>query len=179
MTTTHKFRMYPNKEAREKLDFALDICRQVYNTLLGELNNQKIYKYHMITYGMLNKQQISYIAGFFDGEGSIYMLHNKKTNQIFLCVNLTNTNKKVLDWINKNLGGKLSLSKDKRAKIQLYRLRWYSQNALSILKVLKPYLQIKKNKCKLAIEFQEKQVKGIKTINFDEQLKIKEAIKNA
>lgn len=40
MTTTHKFRLYPNKEQREKLDFALDICRQAYNSLLEEMNNQ-------------------------------------------------------------------------------------------------------------------------------------------
>jgi putative transposase len=32
--------MYPNKEIREKLDFALDICRQTYNNLLEEMNNQ-------------------------------------------------------------------------------------------------------------------------------------------
>ena len=32
--------MYPNKEAREKLDFALNICRQTYNNLLEEMNNQ-------------------------------------------------------------------------------------------------------------------------------------------
>ena len=40
MTTTYKFRMYPNKQVREKLDFALDICRQTYNNLLEEMNNQ-------------------------------------------------------------------------------------------------------------------------------------------
>jgi len=37
---TYKFRMYPNKEAREKLDLSLDICRQTYNNLLEEMNNQ-------------------------------------------------------------------------------------------------------------------------------------------
>jgi putative transposase len=36
----YRFRIYPNKEAREKLDFALDICRQTYNNLLEETNNQ-------------------------------------------------------------------------------------------------------------------------------------------
>jgi len=40
MTTAYKFRMYPNKQVREKLDFALDICRQTYNNLLEEMNNQ-------------------------------------------------------------------------------------------------------------------------------------------
>lgn len=37
---TYKFRLYPNKEQRDKLDFALDICRQTYNNLLEEMNNQ-------------------------------------------------------------------------------------------------------------------------------------------
>lgn len=37
---TYKFRMYPNKEQRERLDLSLDICRQTYNNLLEELNNQ-------------------------------------------------------------------------------------------------------------------------------------------
>lgn len=36
----NKFRLYPNKEQKEKLEFALDTCRQAYNLMLGELNNQ-------------------------------------------------------------------------------------------------------------------------------------------
>ncbi|MBN1159936.1 MAG: helix-turn-helix domain-containing protein, partial [Candidatus Diapherotrites archaeon] len=36
----HKFRLYPNKEQEERLNFTLDMCRQTYNTLLEELNNQ-------------------------------------------------------------------------------------------------------------------------------------------
>lgn len=37
---TYKFRLYPNKEQKERLDFSLDICRQTYNNLLAEMNNQ-------------------------------------------------------------------------------------------------------------------------------------------
>jgi len=37
---TYKFRMYPNKNVREKLDLSLDICRQTYNNLLEEMNKQ-------------------------------------------------------------------------------------------------------------------------------------------
>jgi len=36
----NKFRLYPNKEQTEKLEFALDTCRQAYNMMLGELNEQ-------------------------------------------------------------------------------------------------------------------------------------------
>ena len=48
MTTTYKFRMYPNRQQREKLDFALDTCRQAYNLLLSELQDQVIIDRNMI-----------------------------------------------------------------------------------------------------------------------------------
>lgn len=60
-----------------------------------------------------------------------------------------------------------------------YRLRLYSHKALLFLKSIYPYLKIKKNKCGLAINFQEKQKKGVRTMDIKEQLKFKEAIKNA
>jgi len=45
---TYKFRIYPNKEQREKLEFALETCRQAYNILLEELNNQCVIDRNMI-----------------------------------------------------------------------------------------------------------------------------------
>ena len=42
MMITHKFRLYPNKQQESKMLETLDLCRQTYNTLLGELNEQKI-----------------------------------------------------------------------------------------------------------------------------------------
>jgi len=44
----YKLRIYPNKEQREKLEFALDTCRQAYNMMLGELNEQVIIDRNMI-----------------------------------------------------------------------------------------------------------------------------------
>jgi len=37
---SYKFPIYPNKEQREKLDFAFDMCRFTYNKLLEELHKQ-------------------------------------------------------------------------------------------------------------------------------------------
>src|SRR3990167_2155882 len=48
MTTTYKYRMYPNKQQTEKLDFALDVCRQAYNTMLVELRDQAVIDRNMI-----------------------------------------------------------------------------------------------------------------------------------
>ena len=41
MQITNKFRLYPNKETENKLLDNLELHRQTYNILLGELNNQK------------------------------------------------------------------------------------------------------------------------------------------
>ena len=38
---THKFRLYPSKQSEQKMLETLEICRQGYNTFLGELNSQK------------------------------------------------------------------------------------------------------------------------------------------
>jgi len=44
----YRFRIYPNKEQREKLDYVLEICRQAYNILLGELQDQVVIDKNMI-----------------------------------------------------------------------------------------------------------------------------------
>src|SRR3989338_7452642 len=45
---TTKYRIYPNKNQTEKLEFALDNCRQAYNIMLGELRDQAIIDRNMI-----------------------------------------------------------------------------------------------------------------------------------
>jgi len=37
---SYKCRIYPNKEQRERLEFALEMCRQTYNNLLSDLQEQ-------------------------------------------------------------------------------------------------------------------------------------------
>jgi len=54
MTLAYKFRMYPNKEIREKLDFALEMCRLTYNNLLSELKEQTIIDRNMIQQHILD-----------------------------------------------------------------------------------------------------------------------------
>jgi len=44
----YKFRICPNKEQTERLEFALDTCRQAYNILLSELNEQVVIDRNMI-----------------------------------------------------------------------------------------------------------------------------------
>ena len=41
MMISHKFRLYPSRENEIKMLGTLELCRQTYNVLLGELNEQK------------------------------------------------------------------------------------------------------------------------------------------
>src|SRR3989344_4903751 len=51
---THKFKIYPNKEQEERLEFALEMCRQTYNNLLAELKEQSVIDRNMIQQHILD-----------------------------------------------------------------------------------------------------------------------------
>jgi len=117
----------------------------------------------------IKPEEIAYIAGLFDGEGSIYITKGKK--QYFLTVSITNTDLYVLEFI-KNLLyiGKISKSPDKNMKHhKVYRLRLYSNDAKNFLEIVLPYLRVKTEQAKLAIEFQSKMKNGKLTIPKEEQ----------
>jgi len=56
---SYKFRMYPNKQQIERLDFALEMCRQTYNNLLGELKEQAVIDKNMIQQHILDLKIIN------------------------------------------------------------------------------------------------------------------------
>ena len=127
---------------------------------------------------MENREELSYIAGFFDGEGYISLSYYKKKNTFCLCAGVNNTNKYVLLEIKKIFGGNINTYSDKRNKNwkPLHRWKVFNQQALNFLKFIHPYLKIKNEKCYWAIKFQEKQKKGIRTMNLNEKLSYRKRI---
>ena len=118
----------------------------------------------------MSDTDIAYIAGFFDGEGSIFVSKSKK--QYFLTVSISNTNLLVLESIQKIIGGNISKSPDNRENSsQLFRLRLYCNEAKKFLERILPYLKTKKEQARLAIEFQSKMEMGKLTIPKEEQEK--------
>uniref|UniRef100_A0A6H1ZUN7 Putative homing endonuclease n=1 Tax=viral metagenome TaxID=1070528 RepID=A0A6H1ZUN7_9ZZZZ len=92
----------------------------------------------------------AYISGLIDGEGTIYV-----NNQGYYGLKIVNTNKAVLEWLNKRMGktGKLYIdSRSDRVKI-CYILQWAGHDAINILRQVKPYLHIKKNQAQLILEY--------------------------
>lgn len=114
---------------------------------------------------MKKKEFYAYLAGFFDGEGSVCILkylnkNYKNVNPTYmLSVRWANTNLEVLNFIKDRIGGWLTEMKDKRAKgknwKRFYRIEMNSGRAKKVLNKMLPYLIIKREHAKLGIKLQQ------------------------
>ena len=106
---------------------------------------------------------LAYTAGLFDGEGCIHISkvkagqYNHKLDYHQLHVNLVNTNKKVLNWLKDEFGGSVRRH-DIKARSKCWTWYMYTIKAKDFLKLIYPYLIIKKEQAKIAIEFREKRI---------------------
>lgn len=108
---------------------------------------------------------IRYIAGFFDGEGCVgiqkrYEPERKGQNLRYrMYVQITVSTPNVLQKIHKEFGGyfykgcmQYVVSKNPR---QIWVLKWGGRKAADFLRVILPFLILKKKEAQLAIKFQE------------------------
>lgn len=93
---------------------------------------------------------LQYIAGFFDGEGSITV-----TNALSLQVIIGQNDESILHAISQFFGtGKVSAVKIRRGHKQSYTVRWCGFNAARVLEQLKPFLILKRDRAELAVKMQ-------------------------
>lgn len=106
----------------------------------------------------LSIKELAYIAGFFDGEGSVGINLTKVHGQSYaMAVCISQVDPRPLLFISSFFGGevRISYSKDYRlGKRKLFYWRLYSKNAKRFLIAILPYLINKKNEAEIAIEFQ-------------------------
>jgi hypothetical protein len=102
--------------------------------------------------------EIEYIAGFFDGEGSITIRKYKGVyTQYVLSVEIANANKNMLEWIQDKVGGTIyPLRMCKDGTHIYYSLRWEYGKASEFLTKVLPYIKIKRQRALLDIEYQNK-----------------------
>lgn len=99
--------------------------------------------------------EVAYIAGFFDGEGCVRIKRsNQKGNSYHVIAHITNTNKKILKYVESLFGG--NTRKQERG-INKTIYNWYitSSEAVDFLRMLLPFLQEKKIQAELAIYFHD------------------------
>jgi hypothetical protein len=109
------------------------------------------------------KTNLIYTAGLLDGEGCIRISGSKPKggrshNNFYLHISISNTNENIVRWLSSKFKGYVSKGKSpKRHKRWKPEFKWNltSNEALSFLIKVFPYLRIKRRQTQLAITFQK------------------------
>jgi LAGLIDADG-like domain len=107
----------------------------------------------------MDNETLAYLAGLFDGEGSIFILRKVRNgrNYYWMEISITNTDKGLIDWIQSVVGGRKSLQPETYTANgkPIFRWRASSIQASSFLQMVMPWLRIKRDRAEIAISFQE------------------------
>lgn len=105
---------------------------------------------HRFKHGQLHSEELAYIAGLFDGEGSVNFGNARSTK--FIRIFVTNTNLEILEWLKSIFGGDikpLSSRKSGWKKGYCWRLQW--SRAVEFLSSIEPWSKIKRPQIVVAI----------------------------
>lgn len=104
----------------------------------------------------MQKDELLYFAGIVDGEGCICIFRTKtdKIEYKALCLAIVNTDKRLIDWLVKTFNGKFNTVYPKIEK-QRTRYQWslFGSKAQEILVKVEPYLKLKGEQARLALQF--------------------------
>jgi hypothetical protein len=113
------------------------------------------------------KQDLAYMAGFLDGEGTIGIIKQRRTATekhrykrkycYYVYIQITNCSREALEWISERLGGRVVCWSRAHRKV-VWSIRWSCRRALGIAKLLRPWLIIKQPQCNLLVEIYEKKI---------------------
>jgi intein/homing endonuclease len=128
--------------------------------LLSKLKDKQISQ-SLLTPPKTDDEAKSYIAGIFDGEGSVYITRRIRQGRSVghtLCCSITQNLKVLVEYAQSLFGGKVVVSSRAKKKdggeIEYYRWRIFYRKAKGFLEQIEPYLIIKKSQANLGIEFQ-------------------------
>jgi hypothetical protein len=106
----------------------------------------------------LTPTKASYFAGIVDGEGTITIAKSTRSiGGLTPLLSVSNTDKGLIDWLTKNIGGKVTIKKPEKAHYKV-GYRWYMYSVLDVsimLKMIYPYLIIKKENARKVLNFCE------------------------
>jgi hypothetical protein len=105
---------------------------------------------------LLTVEEVAYAAGFFDGEGHIRIQkHSSRCDTFLLQVSLTQATPYPLDWFVEKFGGttKGRVVPYKDGKRTIYNWQSSSFVAERFLRVVLPYLRVKRDEADLALRF--------------------------
>ncbi len=103
----------------------------------------------------LSLADVAYMAGLVDGEGYICGTYHSDKYSYTLRLQVTNTNYGVMLWMQKKFGASIvskGLPKKSTWK-QAWTANFYSSYAKEVIRLIEPYLIIKKEQALLALQF--------------------------
>jgi hypothetical protein len=109
---------------------------------------------------MSTRLERAYAAGFFDGEGSAYFMHDRRTDNLFGTVTVAQSDPGVLEWMQGLWGGRIYRRGPAKA-------HWHPVYALVIrgarlttpfLNEIRPYLRVKAEKVDAYLKITRKQL---------------------
>jgi len=103
---------------------------------------------------MNDKTKWSYLAGLFDGEGSVFICigyKDRPSTRLATCI--SNTSLSLMQWLVKNFGGAFYTTERANRKLQyMWRPKGKKNREIFFLGIL-PYLVIKRERVILALEY--------------------------
>ena len=109
--------------------------------------------------GLLFDPSPEYVAGFFDGDGSVSITkaavqRGAWSARYYLSVNLTNTNRSILELVVEIYGGCIKEKPHKEGWKTAWLFAASHRGAAQFLTSIAPYVFIKRERVELALEFQ-------------------------
>jgi hypothetical protein len=93
--------------------------------------------------------ELAYIAGIVDGEGCIFILHQKSSNQYIGGIKIALSDSKIIPWLSDKLN-KNQTKVNQNPKLKTISL--YSLNCVGLLIKIIPYLILKKDQAELVLD---------------------------
>lgn len=125
----------------------------------------------------MKKTDLAYTAGITDGEGSIGIARHKSKSckrgfTLELCVQITSSDEWLCAWLKFGFGGSLSHSINSAGN-PMWHWILGARKAAEFLKLILPYLKLKRPQAELAIKFQS--AKRMRSVKTDEEMAVEEA----
>ena len=104
-----------------------------------------------------------YLAGIVDGEGYIFIVFSKSTQNYLCGVYIKNTDKELLDLFAKYFGGNVTFHKRSKPNHKdTYQWVCFGNKAAKLCKQILPYLIIKRKQAELLLKFSKTLKKNLK-----------------
>ena len=104
---------------------------------------------------MRKTEKLAYTAGIVDGEGNI-CIRITSGKRLDMAVSVTSTDEWLCQWLKMQYGGSVHLMKAYKPNWKPGHRWWIASNqAANFLKLILPYLNLKRPQAELAISFQQ------------------------